>query len=287
MRLEMSYPLVETGLTVRLDHTTQAEMTNLPNSSNTEIAALEAEVQALRQELVQKNREHLQARRQVEVFALDLKKILDSERRSSAELRMAYFETVRRLMRVARIRDQETGAHLDRIAAYVRLLASRLDLTDSDIETISMASSLHDIGKIGISDSILLKAGPLDSEERREVEKHAKIGASMLEDSPSPLLGIASEIALTHHENWDGSGYPYGLKGEKIPLSGRLVRIADQYDALRSERIYKKPFSHEESREIILNGDGRTDPAHFDPIILQLFGELHVDFEAIAARMDS
>ena len=120
---------------------------------------------------MQKNREHLQARRQVEAFALDLKKILDSERRSSAELRTAYLETVRRLMRVARIRDQETGAHLDRIAAYVRLLASQLDLTDSDIETISMASSLHDIGKIGISDSILLKAGPLDSEERREVEK--------------------------------------------------------------------------------------------------------------------
>ena len=285
MRLETRYAVHDAGSSVR--PALQVEMSNLPNPSNPEITALVAEVQALREELVQKNQEHLQARRQVEAFALDLKKILDSERRSSAELRTAYFETVRRLMRVARIRDQETGAHLDRIAAYVRLLASQLELTDSDVETISMASSLHDIGKIGISDSILLKSGPLSSEERQEVEKHTTIGATMLEDSPSPLLGIASEIALSHHENWDGSGYPRGLKGEEIPLAGRLVRIADQYDALRSVRTYKKAFSHERSKEIILKGDDRTEASHFDPRILQLFGEMHSDFDAIAVSINS
>lgn len=264
-----------------------AEMSNLRNSSNPEIAALTAEVQALREELERKDREHLQARRQVEAFATDLKTILDSERKNSAELRTAYLETVRRLMRVARIRDQETGAHLDRIAAYVRLLASQLELTDSDIETISMASSLHDIGKIGISDSILLKVGPLDPEERQEVEKHTTIGATMLEDSPSHLLGVASEIALTHHENWDGTGYPRGLKGDEIPLAGRLVRIADQYDALRSERTYKEAFTHERSKLIIVEGDGRTNPSHFDPRILELFEEMHPDFDAIAASMSA
>jgi putative two-component system response regulator len=150
-----------------------------------------------------------------------------------------------------------------------------------------MASSLHDIGKIGISDTILLKNGPLDPEERRAVELHTTIGASMLEDSPSQLLETASEIALTHHENWDGSGYPRQLKGDEIPLSGRMVRLADQYDALRSERTYKKAYTHDRAKEIILQGDKRTQPAHFDPKVLELFGEMHADFAEIAASISS
>ena len=144
---------------------------------------------------------------------------------------------------------------------------------------------MHDIGKIGVPDAILRKPEPLDEAEWKIVKTHPAIGASLLQGSVSPLLEVARQIALTHHENWDGSGYPRGLQGEDIPLAGRIVMLVDQYDALRSPRPYKLAFSHAKSYDIILHGDGRTRPEHFDPRLLDAFHSMHHELETIYDRL--
>jgi putative two-component system response regulator len=140
---------------------------------------------------------------------------------------------------------------------------------------------MHDIGKVGIPDSILLKPGPLTAKEREIMETHTLIGTKILEGSESVFLKIGGEIAISHHERWDGSGYPYGLKGKSIPLSGMITIIADQYDALRSERPYKPPFDHEKAFNVITKGDSKTTPEHFDPEILNMYKKIHKEFEEI------
>ncbi len=192
------------------------------------------------------------------------------------------------LAKLAESRDSDTGEHLDRIRIFSTLLAqvhaTRCSEIDAYcIESIGLASSLHDIGKVGVPDRVLLKPGALDPDERKEIEKHPRLGEMCLDAIDERLgddrfLALAREICAFHHEKWDGSGYPYGRHGEEIPISARLVALADVYDALRSKRPYKNPMSHVAACRIIAEGAGK----HFDPAVVESFIDVHREFEAIS-----
>ncbi len=191
-------------------------------------------------------------------------------RRALTELEIAQAETVRRLSMAVEFRDEDTGAHIERIGRFSTLLAAQLGLETELCELLSHAAPLHDIGKVAIPDSILLKPGPLTPEERAIVETHAEEGHRLLRGSSSSILDMAATIALSHHEKWDGSGYPRGLAGEDIPLEGRIVAVADVFDALTSDRVYRLAFSVEEAVELMTEQRGR----HFDPVLLDAFLEV-------------
>jgi putative two-component system response regulator len=173
------------------------------------------------------------------------------------------------------------ASHDLRVGCYAGIVARHLGFNASDAEMIARAAALHDLGKLGISSSIWQKPGPLTAGEWAEVKKHPEIGASWLKGGSSPLMRMAGCIALTHHERWDGTGYPSGLSGHDIPLAGRITMIVDQYDALRSERPYKPSFTHSQTYKIILEGDDRSRPHHFDPDLLNLFRWFHQDFNRV------
>lgn len=176
-------------------------------------------------------------------------------------------EIIRRLMLAAEFRDDQAGDHLTRVAGCAIAIAEGMGLSEEEANDIALASTMHDIGKISIPDSILMKPGPLTDIEREEMKQHAMRGYRMLTDSPSHLLQLASDIALTHHERWDGGGYPQGLKGTEIPLPGRIIAVADVFDALISERVYKKAWPLEQARAHLEAHAG----THFDPACVAAF----------------
>ncbi|MDP3921254.1 MAG: response regulator [Candidatus Omnitrophota bacterium] len=197
------------------------------------------------------------------------------------EAKQAYIETIYRLSLATEYKDEDTAAHVRRMSLYSSVMARALGLDDETADMLLYASPMHDVGKIGIPDAILLKKGPLTPEEWEIMKTHTTIGSKILSGSQAPILKMAESIALNHHECWDGSGYPRGIKGDAIPIEGRIVMVVDIYDALRSKRPYKKPFDHETSLRIMLKGDGRVRPQQFDPNIVELLEQLAPEFQKI------
>jgi len=199
----------------------------------------------------------------------------------TADLQNSHMETIFTIVRAVEYKDEDLGAHIQRISNFSCELARILGQDEEFVDTIFYASPMHDIGKIGIPDQILFKPGNLLPDEWVIMKTHSAIGAQIIGSSKSPYLKMGAEIALNHHERWDGGGYPDGKQGEAIPLAARIMNICDVYDALRSKRPYKPAFDHLKAMEIITRGDGRTQPEHFDPAILAAFKQNHLLFRDI------
>lgn len=206
--------------------------------------------------------------------------LADEVRKATSEIVQRERETVIRLCRAAEFRDPETGAHIQRMAHYSRLIAAAMGLSADDQEILLEAAPMHDIGKVGIADRILLKPGRLTPEEFEVMKQHAEIGYQLLAGSASRTLRLGAEIARGHHEKWDGSGYPMGLQGTAIPVFSRIVAVADVFDALTSERPYKAAWTLEEARDHLLAGSG----THFDPQVVQAFEDSWNDVLVVRER---
>jgi len=192
----------------------------------------------------------------------------------------AFEYTVGALARAAESYDDQAGDHIRLVSEYSRVLAEHLGMDPSFVRTLHVQSKMHDVGKLHIPQEILRKPTGLTPEEQEVLKTHTTEGARILGDHPR--LKMAASIALTHHERWDGTGYPRGLAGEQIPIEGRIVRLADIYDALRSRRVYKAAMSHSEVMKVILHGDGRVGPSHFDPELIAIFMKASPIFEEIS-----
>lgn len=192
------------------------------------------------------------------------------------KLKTASLDTVYRLARAAEYKDEDTGAHVERMSHYSSAIARSMGLDDEFVENILWAAPMHDIGKIGIPDRVLQKPGKLDADEWVIMRSHTTIGAEILKDASADFIKLAAEIAISHHEKWNGSGYPQGIKGSDIPLAGRIVALSDVFDALTSERPYKAPFPLEKAIDIIKEGQG----SHFDPEVVNAFFSIQDEIKA-------
>jgi putative two-component system response regulator len=189
-------------------------------------------------------------------------------------------ETIFRLARMVEFRDEETGRHVHRMSSYCELLARRIGYSPEDAERVRLASQLHDVGKVAVPDGVLLKPGRLTPEEFEIVKRHTDAGYKMLMGSDSEVVQLGALIAYTHHERWDGSGYPRGLTGEAIPREGRIAAVADVFDALTSDRVYRAALPLKSAVKMMQDGRGR----HFDPEILDAFFDARAEVEEIRHR---
>jgi putative two-component system response regulator len=186
---------------------------------------------------------------------------------ASHQLELAHRDGLQRLRRVVELRDEEAPGHVDRVARYCALMATELELAPGVAERIALASTLHDAGKVALPEAILLKEGKLTPHERKVMQQHTVVGHRLLEGSESPLLQVAATIAWTHHERFDGSGYPRGLSGAHIPIEGRIAAVADVFDALVTDRSYRPAFPLEKALDVMRSERGN----HFDPNVLDAF----------------
>jgi putative two-component system response regulator len=210
----------------------------------------------------------------------ELERALAEAAEARREADAAHLDTIQRLAVAGEYRDAQTSDHIERVSHYCAILARALGLPDEEVAILRHSSAMHDVGKIGVSDTILLKPGPLTTEERATMQQHAAIGARILGGSGHPLLNAGEVIALTHHERWDGTGYPNGLSGEDIPLYGRICAVADVFDALISRRPYKDAISIDDALSIMRAERG----AYFDPTILDLFFDNLEEILAVGRR---
>jgi response regulator RpfG family c-di-GMP phosphodiesterase len=191
----------------------------------------------------------------------------------------AFEYTVLALARASEVNDEDTGDHILRVGDYCALIARQLRMPEKLVQAIRIQATLHDVGKIHISPTILKKPDKLTEDEWREIKLHTLHGSKII--GGHTRMSIADRIAISHHERYNGGGYPHGLSGEQIPIEGRIMNLADQYDALRNARCYKPPLDHETTYRIITEGDGRTIPQHFDPEVLAAFKEIHGNFAEV------
>jgi hypothetical protein len=205
--------------------------------------------------------------------------LMDTMKHQINELEKAFEYTTNALARAAEANDDLTGKHIKRVNAFAKKISEELGMSKEFTLKIYNAAQMHDVGKINIDKSILTKPGKLTDEEFEMMKNHTVYGESIIGDSE--YLKMSAEIARNHHEKYDGTGYPDSKKGEEIPLSARIVCLADIYDALRSARTYKSAYSHEKAYEIITIGDGRVSPEHFEPSVLEAFKRIHLDFKKI------
>ena len=230
------------------------------------------------QDTIKRHKTELEEKVQQRTAALrkSLDEMVDAQRRTYK----AYLDTIRRLAIAAEYRDEGTAAHIMRMSNYSAVLAKGYNLPPGQVEIILHASPMHDVGKIGIPDGILLKKGKLEDKEWEIMRQHTIIGARILKDSNSDFLKAGEEIAASHHEKWDGSGYPGGLKGKDIPLYGRICAVADVFDALTTTRPYKEAFSNEAAYDIIRKGR----ETHFDPEVVDIFFDKIDEIEAVQKK---
>ncbi len=223
----------------------------------------------------------VRARVKTQLALQDQNRILEEKVRDrTSELRQTRMEIIHRLGRAAEFRDNETGYHIIRMSHCCRLLAEKAGLDDEACGVILQASPMHDVGKIGIPDRILLKPGPLDPDEWQLMKRHPEFGAQIIGQHDSSLLRMAVTIAITHHEKWDGSGYPQGLAEERIPITGRIAALADVFDALTSKRPYKNAWLLADAFDFVRDQAGR----HFDPNLAELFLSARKEVTAIRNR---
>lgn len=207
------------------------------------------------------------AQAQLERVTADLGRMYRERNEALRALARAHHEALLRLSVAAEFRDDDTGIHIVRLGFIAEALAIALGQEPGWARTLRMAAPMHDVGKIGVPDSVLKKPGPLTPEERKVMNQHAQMGADILGASDVPLFRLASEVALTHHERFDGSGYPHGLSGAAIPLSGRIVAVVDYFDALTMDRCYRKAIDDREALDMLARESGRL----FDPLVASTF----------------
>ena len=225
-------------------------------------------------------RTHVQLKLAQDLLANQNHILEDKVSQRTCELRETQQDIIRKLCRAAEFRDNETGLHVIRMSHYARIIGVAYGMNAHDAALLLNASPMHDVGKIGIPDSVLLKPGKLTVEEFKIIQSHPKIGAEIIGVNDSPLLQMARDIAYTHHEKWNGTGYPQGLRGEDIPLAGRITAVADVFDALTTVRPYKKEWPVEKALELIQQESG----LHFDPDLVTAFLDSMPDILAVKEK---